>query len=93
VNDRHLFHLMPQQAYVPVMTELLEKAVEAVRQLPSESQDEIARAMLALAGEEVEPEEIDPAHLADVLESLAQAKRRQFATDAEIDAAFRRFNR
>ena len=40
-----------------------------------------------------EPEEIDPAHLADVLESLAQAKRREFATAAEIEAAFRRFDR
>jgi len=38
-----------------------------------------------------EPEKIDPAHLADVLKSLAQAKRREFASDAEIEAAFRRF--
>jgi len=38
-----------------------------------------------------EPEEIDPAHLPAVLEGLAQAKRRQFATDAEVKAAFRRF--
>ena len=44
------------------------------------------------AGDEGEPEDIDPAHLADVLESLAQAKRRQFATDAEVEAAFRRFD-
>ena len=40
-----------------------------------------------------EPEKIDPAHLPDVLEGLAQARRREFATDAEIDAAFRRFER
>jgi hypothetical protein len=75
------------------MTKLLEKALEAVRRLPPDSQDEIARAMLSLAGDEDEPEEIDPVHLADVLESLAQAKRREFATDAEIEAAFRRFDR
>ena len=74
------------------MTKLLEKALEAVRQLPVENQDEIALAMLNLAGE-AEPEEIDPAHLTDVIESLAQAKRREFATDAEIEAAFRRFGR
>ena len=74
------------------MTKLLEKALEAVRQLPADSQDEIARAMLSLA-DEGEPEDIDPEHLADVLESLAQAKRREFATDAEIEAAFRRFDR
>jgi DNA-binding transcriptional regulator YdaS (Cro superfamily) len=75
------------------MTKLLEKALETVRQLPPESQDEIARAMLMLAGDEGEPEDIDPAHLADVLESLAQARRREFASDVEVEAAFRRFDR
>jgi hypothetical protein len=74
------------------MTKLLEKALETVRQLPSAAQDEIARAMLTLAGDEGEPEEIDPAHLPAVLEGLAQAKRREFASDAEVEAAFRRFD-
>ena len=45
---------------------------------------ELAGARESNAGE---PEEIDPAHVAAVLEGLAQAKRRQFATEA----AFRRF--
>jgi hypothetical protein len=75
------------------MTKLLEKALEAVRQLPPDSQDEIARAMLVLARGDDEPEDIDPTHQPDVLEGLAQAKRREFATDAEIEAAFRRFER
>ena len=75
------------------MTKLLEKALEAVRQLPSAAQDEIVRAMLTLAGNEGEPEQIDPAHLPAVLEDLAQAKRREFASDAEVEAAFRRFDR
>ena len=73
------------------MTKLLEKALQAVRRLPPDSQDQIALAMLSLADHDDQPEEIDPAHLADVLEGLAQAKRREFATDAEIEAAFRRF--
>jgi hypothetical protein len=73
------------------MTKLLEKALEAVRKLPPESQDEIALAMLTMTGQEGEPENIDPVNLATVLVGLAQAKRRQFATDAEIEAAFRRF--
>jgi hypothetical protein len=38
-----------------------------------------------------EPEAIDPAHLSAVLEGLAQALRREFATPEEIAAAFRRF--
>jgi hypothetical protein len=40
----------------------------------------------------LKPEEIDPAHLPAVLEGLAQAKRRQFATDAEVEAFLRRFS-
>jgi hypothetical protein len=38
-------------------------------------------------------EDIDWAHLPAVLEGLAQATRRELATDAEIEAAFRRFDR
>jgi hypothetical protein len=76
------------------MTELLDKALEAVRRLSPERQDEIARTMLTLAsGDDGLPEPIDPAHLANVLESLAQARRREFATDTEVEAAFRRFDR
>ena len=75
------------------MTKLLEKALEAVRQLPADSQDEIARAMLALTGNAEEFEEIDPGHLPAVLEGLAQANLRQFASDAEVEVAFRRFER
>jgi DNA-binding transcriptional regulator YdaS (Cro superfamily) len=74
------------------MTKLLRQALEAVRKLPPESQDEIARAMLTLVGDEVAPEPIDPSHLPDVLEALAQARRQQFASDAEVEAAFRRFD-
>jgi DNA-binding transcriptional regulator YdaS (Cro superfamily) len=75
------------------MTKLLEQAIEAVRRLPADSQDDIARAILHLAGSEVEVEPLDPAHLAAVLEGLAQAERREFATDDEVEAAFRRFDR
>jgi hypothetical protein len=74
------------------MTKLLERALAAVRRLPANTQDEIARAMLVLAGDEAGLEPIDPAHLPDVLESLAQARRRQFATDGEVEATFRRFD-
>jgi len=75
------------------MTKLLEQALAAVRRLSPESQDEIARVMLDLSSRDGEPEEIDAAHLPAVLEGLAQAKRREFATDAEVEAAFRRFER
>jgi hypothetical protein len=79
-------------SYAFTMTKLLEKAVEAVRQLPPDTQDEIARTMLELIGSEGEPQPIDEAHLPAVLEGLAQAKRGEFASDAEVEAAFRRFD-
>jgi hypothetical protein len=72
------------------MTKLLEQAIEAVRRLPADSQDDIARTILHLAGGEVEAEPVDPAHLAAVLEGLTQAKRREFATYDEVEYAFRR---
>lgn len=75
------------------MTKLLEQALEVVRQLSPEGQDEVARAMLHLVRDDREPESIDPAHLADVLEGLDQARRREFATDEEVEATFRRFGR
>jgi hypothetical protein len=74
------------------MTELLERAVEAVRQLPPEAQDEIARAMLRLADDDGEAEPIDPADLSVVLEGLAQANQREFASRADVEAAFRHFD-
>ncbi len=80
-------------AYHMTMTKLLEQALEAVTRLPPETQDEIARAMLRLAEGDGEPEEISAAHLSAVLEGLAQAKRREFATNSEVEAAFRRFDR
>jgi len=75
------------------MTKLLEKALEAVRKLPADSQDEIARAMLNLAANGSEPEVVHPEDLPSVMEGLAQARRREFATDEEVEAALRRFDR
>jgi hypothetical protein len=74
------------------MTKLLEQALERVRRLPAEAQDEIARAILNLSPDGA-PEPVSPAHLGAVLEGLGQAQRREFATDAEVEAAFRRFDR
>lgn len=75
------------------MTKLLDQAVEAVRQLPANAQDEIARAILDLAAASGEPEPIDAAHLPAVLEGLSQARRREFAAEAAVEAAFRRFEK
>lgn len=72
------------------MTNLLTQAIKTVEKLSPESQDEIARAMLALASDP-QPLKIDPRDLPAVLEGLAQIRRGEFATDEEIEDAFRRF--
>ncbi|MEA2861947.1 MAG: hypothetical protein QOC72_3986 [Methylobacteriaceae bacterium] len=66
------------------MTELLQQAIDAVRQLSPERQDYIARAMLTLSDEEIDPE-----HLPYVLQGLAETERGEFVPDTE--AVLRRF--
>jgi len=73
------------------MTKLLDLALEKFRKLPADQQDEIAHAILSLTENDKEAEPIDPAHLSAIVEGLAQAGRAEFATDKEIEAAFRRF--
>lgn len=73
------------------MTDLFAKALEAARKLSPEQQDEIARAILHLTGSEGAPEVMEPEHLAAVLEGLDQVKSGQLASDADVEAALRRF--
>ena len=74
------------------MMTLLEQAFAKVQALPPNARDEIARIMLALAHAAVDdPEMVDPDHLADVTEGLEEVRRRAFASDADIAAAFARF--
>ncbi len=74
------------------MTKLLDEAFEAIRHLSSDEQDKVAREILRLLEDDGEPEEIDPAHLPAVLEGLSQARRREFMTDEQVEAAFRSFD-
>ena len=73
------------------MTDLVEQAFAAVRKLSPARRDELARFVLDLANNDTDPEAIEPAHPAAVLEGLEQAQRCQFASPERIEAAFRRF--
>lgn len=75
------------------MSALLGQTLGVVLALPDDDQDEIARAMLALAGDGADIEPIEPTHLAAVLEGLDQARRGQFTASEAVDAAFTRFGR
>lgn len=74
------------------MTKLLDQAVATARRTPPEMQDAMARLMLDMMAED-EPEAVAPEHLAAVLEGEAQADRGEFASEAEVAEALRRFRR
>src|ERR1700719_4182730 len=69
-----------------VMTKLLEQAVETVRGLPPEMQDDLARVLLQLAGEDQPVLQLSAEEEASFGESLAQADRGEFATDEQVRA-------
>jgi hypothetical protein len=68
------------------MTELLEQAIERVRSLPPEAQDDMARILLSLAGDEETMLALTPEEEASFAHSRAQAARREFATDEQVRA-------
>ncbi|WP_279356601.1 hypothetical protein [Methylobacterium indicum] len=72
------------------MTELLRQAAAALERLPPDRQDAIARVILLLVRNDALTE-IAPEDLPFVLEGLAEIARGEFATDEEVEAAFRPF--
>jgi hypothetical protein len=72
------------------MTKLLEHALETVRRLPADEQDEIARAILALAGGTVdgEPVPLTADEQAAIAQSKAAAARGEFASDEQVRAVW-----
>jgi hypothetical protein len=74
------------------MTKLLELAVETVRGLPPETQDELARMLLQLAGEDQPLLQLGAEEAASFDDSLAQAERGEFATDEQVRAIWAKHN-
>ena len=68
------------------MTQLLEHAVDIVRGLPPETQDDLARVLLQLAGEDQPAIQLTAEEEASFEESLAQAERGEFSTDEQVRA-------
>ncbi len=68
------------------MTKLLDEAIEALRHVPMEHQDEIARVVMQLAGKEQPVYTLTPEEDADLAESDAAAERGEFATDEQMKA-------
>jgi hypothetical protein len=71
------------------MTKLLERAIEAARQLPPEEQDDIARVVMQLAGAaDADPVPLTAEESAAIAKSKAQAERGEFATDEDVRAVW-----
>ena len=66
------------------MTKLLEHAVDSVRTLPPEVQDELARLLLKVAVEEQPVILLTPEERADLAEADAEIARGEFATDEQM---------
>lgn len=71
------------------MTELLKKAIEAARKLSAAEQDDIARAILELAGSgDAEPVELTDEERQAIARSKEAAARGEFATDEQVRAVW-----
>lgn len=80
--------IWPFMDYPICMTKLLDQAFEMARALPAEAQDDIARVLLQLAGNESEPVELTSGEQAAIAESREQAARGEFATDEQVRAVW-----
>jgi len=71
------------------MTKLLDQALEAVRRLPPDAQDDIARVVLRPAGADDDPPVLlTPKEHAAVAASKEAAARGEFATDDQLRAVW-----
>jgi hypothetical protein len=80
-----------EKVYRVTMTKLLEQALESVRGLPSEMQDELALILLQLAGEDQPVVQMTATEEASFGESLAQADHGEFATDEQVRAIWAKY--
>ena len=85
---RNSLQLGERKGYLTIMTKLFDQAIEAVRSLPPDAQDDIARIILQLAGNDAEPVTLSAAERAAIAGSKAAAERGEFATDEQVRATW-----
>jgi hypothetical protein len=88
-TPRQLLDFGVSPPYIVAMTKLLDEAVEAVRRLPSDDQDDIARAIMQLAGSDLPvPVVLSPGEREAIARSKAAADRGEFATEEQVRAVW-----
>lgn len=75
-----------------LLDQAIEKAIAAAKELSPQEQDDLAHAIIYLVTDGREPEEVDPEILSDLRKSMDEMDRGEFATDEEVEAAFRSFD-
>jgi hypothetical protein len=75
------------------MTDLMEKAIASVRSWPAHQQDEAAELLLALHQLGAEAYVASEDELRAIDEALAQIEAGEYATDADVEAAYSRFRK
>ncbi len=73
------------------MTKLLSQAVKKLSQLPKKRQDELAKMLIDVAAQDLQPYRFTPEEKKEIEAALKDAKRGRFATDEEVAAMWRRF--
>ena len=76
------------------MTKLLDQAIAKVRELPEEEQERAAESLMVFA--ELAKQgvyKLSPVERAAIEASKAEVRRGEFATDAEVEAAYARFRK
>jgi hypothetical protein len=71
------------------MTKMLDQALKVARELPADAQDDIARVVLLLAGDDAATAHaLSPEETSAINASKSAAARGEFATDEEIRAVW-----
>ena len=75
------------------MTKLLEQAIATVRQLPDGEQDIAARFLLGFANPDAASFQLTDEQLTEVELAKQEVREGRLATDSDMEAVWRRFNR
>lgn len=74
------------------MTKLLDRAIEAAKELPAEMQDEIAEILLSVMGkDDGDVYQLTPEEEADLEEADREIERGEIATEEEVRAMWAKY--
>jgi hypothetical protein len=73
------------------MTKMLDRGIKAVKSLPPDQQDLAGELLLELASSAAPKFGLSPAQIEDLKLTIAEADGGDFATDADVEEAWKRF--